>query len=204
MMINAGIDTTFATLDWCMTELVRNPEVMKKVKDELRIVAHGEDLISEELLGKLSYLKVFIKEVIRLHPAGPLLLPRESLQECKIQGYNIPKQTRLVINAWAFGRDESYWEAPEQFKPERFFDCTVDHKGKYFHYIPFGFGRRICPGMNFSMAIIEIALANLLHRFDWSLPGGITIEDMKMDEGGEIISFRKQKLELVPTASKVN
>ncbi|KAH0468231.1 hypothetical protein IEQ34_003264 [Dendrobium chrysotoxum] len=203
-MIIAGIDTTFATLDWCMTELIRNPEVMKKVKDELRKVAHGEDIISEERLGQLSYMKVFIKEVIRMHPPAPLLLPRESLQECQIQGYNIPKQTRLVINAWAFGRDESYWEAPEQFKPERFFDCTVDYKGKDFYFIPFGVGRRICPGMDFSMAIIEIALANLLHRFDWSLPSGITIEDMNMDEGGGVITFRKQKLELVPTASKVN
>ncbi|KAL0925667.1 hypothetical protein M5K25_004032 [Dendrobium thyrsiflorum] len=203
-MIIAGIDTTSATLDWCMAELVRNPEVMKKVKDELRKTAHGEDMISEELLGQLSYMKVFIKEVIRLHPPAPLLLPRESLQECQIKGYNIPKQTRLVINAWAFGRDESYWEAPEQFKPERFFDCTVDYKGKDFFFIPFGVGRRICPGMDFSMAIIEIALANLLHRFDWSLPSGITIEDMDMDEGGEVISFRKQKLELVPITSKVN
>ncbi|KAH0468066.1 hypothetical protein IEQ34_003099 [Dendrobium chrysotoxum] len=203
-MIIAGIDTTSATLDWCMTELIRNPKVMKKVKDELRKVAHGEDMISEELLGELSYLKVFIKEVIRLHPPAPLLLPRESLQDCQIQGYNIPKQTRLLINAWAFGRDESYWEAPEQFKPERFFDCSVDYKGKDFYFIPFGVGRRICPGMDYSMAIIEIALANLLHRFDWSLPNGITIEDMNMDEGGEVISFRKQKLELVPTASKVN
>ncbi|KAH0468453.1 hypothetical protein IEQ34_003486 [Dendrobium chrysotoxum] len=203
-LIAGGIETTSATLDWCMTELVRNPEVMKKVKDELRKVAHGEDMISEELLGQLSYLKVFIKEVIRLHPPAPLLLPRESLQECQIQGYNIPKQTRLVINAWAFGRDESYWEAPEQFKPERFFDCTVDYKGKDFYFIPFGVGRRICPGMDFSMAIIEITLANILHRFDWSLPSGITIEDMDMDEGGGVIAFRKQKLELVPTTSKVN
>ncbi|PKU83214.1 cytochrome P450 71A1 [Dendrobium catenatum] len=203
-LIAAGIETTSATLDWCMTELVRNPKVMKKVKEELRKVAHGEDMISEELLGQLSYLKVFIKEVIRLHPPAPLLLPRESLQECQIQGYNIPKKTRLVINAWAFGRDESYWDAPEQFKPERFFDSTVDYNGKDFYFIPFGVGRRICPGIDFSMVIIEITLANLLHRFDWSLPSGITIEDMDMDEGGEVISFRKQKLELVPTASKVN
>ncbi|PKU78540.1 cytochrome P450 71A1-like [Dendrobium catenatum] len=203
-MIIAGIDTTFATLDWCMTELVRNPEVMKKVKDELRKVAHGEDMIIEELLGQLSYLKVFIKEVIRLHPSSPLLLPRESLEECQIQGYNIPKQTRLVINAWAFGRDKSYWEAPEQFKPERFFDSNVDYKGKDFYFIPFGVGRRICPGMDFSMVVIEIALANLLHCFDWSLPRGITVEDMDMIECGGVISSRKQKLELVPIASKVN
>ncbi|KAL0925669.1 hypothetical protein M5K25_004034 [Dendrobium thyrsiflorum] len=203
-MIVAGIDTTFATLDWCMAELVRNPEVMKKVKDELRKVAHGEDMISEELLGQLSYLKVFIKEVVRLHPPSPLLLPRESLQECQIHGYNIPKKTRLVINAWAFGRDSTYWEAPEQFKPERFFESTVDYKGKDFYFIPFGVGRRICPGMDFSMVIIEIALANLLHRFDWSLPSGITIEDMDMFECGGVISPRKHKLELVPIASKVN
>ncbi|KAL0925677.1 hypothetical protein M5K25_004042 [Dendrobium thyrsiflorum] len=200
-MIIAGIDTTFSTLDWCMTELIRNPEVMKKVKEELRKTAHGEDMISEELLGQLSYLKIFIKEVVRLHPPAPLLLPRESLQECQIQGYNIPKQTRLLINAWAFGRDKSYWEAPEQFKPERFFNTNVDYKGKDFYFIPFGVGRRICPGMDFAMVAIEIALANLLHRFDWSLPSGITIEDMDMVEHGGAIASRKQKLELVPIAT---
>ncbi|KAH0467909.1 hypothetical protein IEQ34_002942 [Dendrobium chrysotoxum] len=201
-MIIAGIDTTFATMDWSMTELVRNPKVMKKVKDELKKVAHGEDMISEELLGQLSYLKVFIKEVLRLHPPAPLLLPRESLQESQIQGYNIPKQTRLVFNAWAFGRDKSYWEAPEQFMPERFIDSAVDYRGKDFCFIPFGVGRRSCQGTDFAMAVIEITLANLLHRFDWSLPSGITIEDMDMIECDGVISSRKQKLELVPIASK--
>ncbi|KAL0925676.1 hypothetical protein M5K25_004041 [Dendrobium thyrsiflorum] len=168
-----------------MTRGMPQPEEEKKRGNKEMTFTH------EELLGQLSYLKVFIKEVVRLHPPAPLLLPRESLQECQIQGYNIPKQTRLLINAWAFGRDKSYWKAPEQFKLERFFDTNVDYKGKEFHFIPFGVGHRICPGMDFTMVAIEIALANLLHRFDWSLPSGITIEDMDMVEHGGAIASRK-------------
>ncbi|XP_020599077.1 cytochrome P450 71A1-like [Phalaenopsis equestris] len=201
-LITAGSDTSSVTLDWCMAELIRNPEVMMKLKSEIKRVANGADMISEEQLGEMSYLQAFIKEVLRVHPPSPLLVPRESFQECQILGYKIPKNTRLLVNAWAFGRDELYWEAPEKFMPERFLNNSIDYIGKDFHYMPFGFGRRICPGMQFAKVMIELVLANLLLRFDWSLPRGITAEDLNMDDDGAIVAARKEKLELVPVATK--
>ncbi|XP_020676090.1 cytochrome P450 71A1-like [Dendrobium catenatum] len=197
-MIAAGTDTSFAVLDWSMVELIRNPLVMKKVQDEVRGIAHGEERVREEHLGKLSYLKAVIKEVLRLHPPIPLLLPRESLQDCQILEYNIPKETRVLINAWAIGRDEVYWKEPHEFKPERFLSGDVDYKGNDFHYIPFGAGRRICPGILFAISIVELALANLFFRFDWKLPSGISCESIIMDDSMGLTTTRREKLDLVP------
>ncbi|PKU68117.1 Cytochrome P450 71D10 [Dendrobium catenatum] len=176
-MIVAGTDTSLALLDWCMVELIRNPTVMEKVQSEVRGIAYGEEKVREEYLGKLSYMKAVIKEVLRLHPPVPLILPRESLQDCQIQEYNIPKKTRVLINAWAIGRD-----------------------GHDFHYIPFGAGRRICPGIQFAIAIVELALANLVYRFNWKLPSGISSDGMDMEDSARITTPRKEKLYLVPLA----
>ncbi|KAK8959494.1 Cytochrome P450 71A9 [Platanthera guangdongensis] len=195
-MFAAGIDTSFLVLDWSMSELIRNPRVMKKVQDEVRSI--GDDMINEEHLQNMSYLKAVVKEILRLHPPIPLLLPRESTQDCEIAGYRIPKKTRVIINAWSIGRDEQYWEAPEEFNPERFMGSSLDFKGREFYFIPFGAGRRICPGMTFATAVVELTLANLLHRFDWSLPKGVSVEDMVMEESAGLVAPRKQKLELVP------
>ncbi|KAL0925646.1 hypothetical protein M5K25_004011 [Dendrobium thyrsiflorum] len=199
-MIAGGTDTSFAVLDWSMVELIRNPLVMKKVQDEVRGIAHGEVKVGEEHLGKLSFLKAVIMEVLRLHPPVPLLLPRESLQDCQIQEYSIPKETRVLINAWAIGRDEVYWKEPHEFKPERFLSGDVNYKGNDFHYIPFGSGRRICPGMQFAISTIELALANLLHCFDWKLPSGISCEGISMEDSTGITTTRREKLDLVPLA----
>ncbi|PKU85770.1 Cytochrome P450 71A1 [Dendrobium catenatum] len=195
-MIVAGTDTSLALLDWCMVELIRNPIVMEKVQSEVRGIAYGEEKVREEYLGKLSYMKAVIKEVLRLHPPVPLLLPRESLQD----EYNIPKKTRVLINAWAIGRDEVYWNEPKEFKPERFLGDDVDYKGHDFHYIPFGAGRRICPGIQFAIAIVELALANLVYRFNWKLPSGISCDGMDMEDSAGITTPRKEKLYLVPLA----
>ncbi|KAK8959492.1 Cytochrome P450 71A9 [Platanthera guangdongensis] len=197
-MFAAGTDTSFIVLDWSMAELIRNPEVMTKVQDEVRAVAGGEEMINEEHLPKMTYLKAVVKEVLRLHPPIPLLLPRESTEECQIQGYRIPKQTRVIVNAWSMGRDAAYWEDPEEFKPERFVGSALDFKGREFQFIPFGAGRRICPGMSFAIVVVELALANLLRRFDWKLPNGMAIEDMNMEDSPGLVALRRQKLELVP------
>ncbi|XP_020599078.1 cytochrome P450 71A1-like [Phalaenopsis equestris] len=202
-MIAAGTDTSFAVLEWSMAELIRNPNVMAKVQNEVREIAHGKEIVGEELLDKLNYMRAVIKEVLRLHPSAPLLLPHESLHDCQIQGYHISKETRVLINAWAIGRDEVYWKEAQDFKPERFLSSDVDYKGNDFHYIPFGSGRRICPGMQFAVAIIEISLANLLHRFNWTLPSGISYESLDMQEAAGITTPRKEKLELVPLAVKI-
>ncbi|KAL0925657.1 hypothetical protein M5K25_004022 [Dendrobium thyrsiflorum] len=199
-MIVAGTDTSLALLDWSMVELIRNPTVMKKVQSEVREIAHGEEKVREEYLGKLSYMKAVIMEVLRLHPPAPLLLPRESLQDCQIQEYNIPKKTRVLINAWAIGRDEVYWKEPQEFKPERFLSDDVDYKGNDFHFIPFGAGRRVCPGIQFAIAIVELALANLVYRFNWKLPSGISCDNMDMEDSVGLTTPRKEKLFLVPLA----
>lgn len=202
-MIAAGTDTSFAVLDWTMSELIWNPKVMERVQNEVRRAANGEELIREEQLDKLSYMKAVIKEVLRLHPPAPLLLLWESLQDWQLHEYNIPKQTRVIINAWAIGRDKVYWEEAEEFKPERFWSGDVDYKGNDFHYIAFGAGRRICPGIQFAITTIELALANLLNRFDWKLSSGISCDGMDMQDSVAFIVSRKENLEQVPVDVKI-
>ena len=139
-MFAAGTDTSYIVLEWAMAELVRNSQVMKKLQDEIRGIAIRKGLVKEEDLSKLSYLKDVIKEVLRLHPPAPLLVPRESMDNCRIEGYEIPQRTRVIVNGWAIGRDPKVWEAPEEFRPERFMGNQIDFKGNDFQFIPVGFG----------------------------------------------------------------
>ncbi|XP_010514268.1 PREDICTED: cytochrome P450 71B25-like [Camelina sativa] len=192
----AGIDTSAITMIWAMAELVRNPRVMKKAQDEIRNCIGIKARIEDEDVNKLQYLKLVIKETLRLHPAAPLLLPRETMADIKIQGYDIPRKTLLLVNAWSIGRDPKYWKNPEEFNPERFIDCPVDYKGQNFEFIPFGSGRRICPGMASGLATIELALLNLLNFFDWKLPD--EKKDMDMEESGDVTVVKKVPLELLP------
>ncbi|KAJ3699919.1 hypothetical protein LUZ61_003624 [Rhynchospora tenuis] len=193
----AGIDTTYVTIDWAMSELIKKPDIMKKLQEEVRrIVKHG-DMVTSEDLNKMDYLKAVIKETLRLHPPLPLLLPRESMAECKINGFTIPKGTKVIINAWAIGREAKSWEAPEEFMPERFIGSQVDYKGNNFQLIPFGAGRRICPGILFATATAELALANMVHHFDWELPSEMTREEFDMSDSPGFSVHRKNELELV-------
>nr|QWK52230.1 cytochrome P450 71B4-2 [Isatis tinctoria] len=194
----AGVDTSAITMIWAMAELVRNPRVMKKVQDEIRtcIGIKQKERIEEEDVDKLQYLKLVVKETLRLHPAAPLLLAREAMSQIKIQGYGIPPKTILVVNAWSIGRDPKHWEDPEEFIPERFIDCPVDYKGQSFEMLPFGSGRRICPGMASGIATVELGLLNLLYYFDWKLPEGKKVMDM--EEAGIVTVGKKVPLELLP------
>ncbi|XP_024029896.1 cytochrome P450 71D11 [Morus notabilis] len=178
----AGSDTTSTFLEWAMLEMLRNPRVMEKAQAEVRQVYGAKGKVDETCLHELKYLKLFIKETFRLHPPGPFLLPRESKEDCVLNGYYIPAKTKVIINAWAIGRDPEYWTEPEQFYPERFIDSSIDFKGTNFVLIPFGAGRRMCPGLTFAMADIELPLAALLFHFDWKLPGGITHKNLDMTE----------------------
>lgn len=196
-MFAAGIDTSYIVLEWSMAELVRKSNIMKKLQNEVRGVAKGKDKVREQDLCNMSYLKAVIKEAMRLHPPAPLLLPRESIEICQIAGYQIPKKTRLIVNAWAIGRNPNFWEEPDEFIPERFMNSPVDFRGSDFQFIPFGTGRRICPGMNFAVQNIELALANLVNRFDWELPGNMTRDDLDMDDAPGLTSRKKQRLDLV-------
>ncbi|KAM4107459.1 hypothetical protein ACB094_04G146700 [Castanea mollissima] len=191
-MFATGTDTTFTTLDWGMTELVINPKVMGKAQAEVRRTVGDRRVVLESDLPQPHYMKAVIKEIYRLHPPAPVLLPRESTEEVNIDGYNIPAKARFFVNAWAIGRDPEYWENPDVFEPERFMGSrsTVDFKGQHFELIPFGAGRRSCPTITFGTATIELALAQLLHSFDWELPPGVKAKDLDMTEAFGITMHR--------------
>ncbi|KAL8041860.1 hypothetical protein ABFX02_09G011700 [Erythranthe guttata] len=197
----AGTETSATAIEWTMTELVRNPTVKQKVQQEVRQVAKGKTKVEETDLPKLTYLKLVIKESLRLHPPLPLLVPRETTEKCTIDNkYEIPAKTRVLFNASAIGMDPEYWENPERFWPDRFLNRQVDFRGQHFELLPFGAGRRGCPGINFSMPLVELALANLLFRFDWKLPEGMSADDVDMEEAVGITMHKKIPLVLVATS----
>ncbi|KAJ8429251.1 hypothetical protein Cgig2_026287 [Carnegiea gigantea] len=154
--------------------------------------------IEEASLSELKFLKLVIKEILRLHPPAPLLILRESIKHCQIQGYNIPPTTRVVVNAWAIATDPKCWIEPDMFKPERFEGSSIEYKGTNFELNPFGARRRMCPGMTLGLANIELLLAILLYHFDWKLPNEINPEDLDMNELFGITVRRKSELLVIP------
>ncbi|KAL2346968.1 hypothetical protein Fmac_000968 [Flemingia macrophylla] len=198
-MFAAGTDTTFITLDWAMTELLMNPRVMEKAQKEVRSILGERRFVGESDLRKLDYMRAVLKEIFRFHPAVPVLVPRESIEDVVIEGYRIPAKTRFFVNAWAIGRDPESWEDPNEFKPERFLGSDIDYRGQDFELIPFGAGRRGCPGITFAIAVVELALAQLLYSFDWKLPLGITPEDLDLTEVFGISMHRREHLHVVAT-----
>ncbi|KFK33557.1 hypothetical protein AALP_AA5G029100 [Arabis alpina] len=188
----AGIDTGAITMIWVMTELAKNPEVMKKLQGEIRDrLGNNKERITEEDVEKVPYLNLVIKETFRLHLVVPLLLPRETMSHIKVQGYDIPPKRRILVNAWAIARDPKLWKNPEEFNPERFIDSHVDYRGQHYELLAFGTGRRICPGMAMGMANVELGLLNLLYFFDWKLPDGMTHEDINTEEAGTLTVVKK-------------
>ncbi|KAL1221772.1 Cytochrome P450 71B8 [Cardamine amara subsp. amara] len=196
----AGVNAGVITMIWTMTELTRHPKVMKKLQEEIRTtLGSNKDRITEEDLQKVDYMKLVIEETFRLHPPAPLLLPRLTMSDIKIQGYNIPKNTMIEINTYTIGRDPKCWTNPEEFIPERFINTSISYKGQHFEFLPFGAGRRSCPGMALGITIVELGLLNLLYFFNWSLPEGMSIADIDMEEVGALNIAKKLPLELVPT-----
>uniref|UniRef100_A0A0D3DSQ8 Uncharacterized protein n=1 Tax=Brassica oleracea var. oleracea TaxID=109376 RepID=A0A0D3DSQ8_BRAOL len=199
-VVLAGINAGVTTMIWTITELTRHPRVMNKLQEEIRTtLGFNKERIIEEDLEKVEYMKLVIKESFRLHPPAPLLLPRQTMSEIEIQGYTIPKNSMIKINTYTIGRDPKCWTEAEEFIPERFSDTSINFKGQHFELLPFGAGRRSCPGMALGMANLELGLLNLLYFFDWSLPNGMAIEDIDMDEAGDLNIAKKVPLELVPT-----
>ncbi|AES98823.1 putative premnaspirodiene oxygenase [Medicago truncatula] len=197
-MFGAGTETSSGAVLWGISEMVKNPKIMEKAQAEVRKVFDKKGYVDETELHQLIYLKSIIRETLRLHPSVPLLVPRESRERCQINGYEIPAKTRVAINVWAIGRDERYWAEAESFKPERFLNSTIDFKGTNFEYIPFGAGRRMCPGMAFGLSNIELPLAQLLYHFDWKLPNGMKNEELDMTESFGMAIGRKHDLCLIP------
>jgi cytochrome P450 len=199
-MFTAGTRTLGATLGWSMSELMQNKRVMNKLQCEIREAFRGMVSVTEADIQarSLPYLKLFIKETLRMHPAVPLLVPRESIDSCEIEGYMIPARSRVIVNVWAIGRDKKYWGGDaDEFKPERFMDSTIDFMGSSYEFLPFGAGRRICPGIAYGLSVLEMVLVQLLYHFDWSLPEG-TIE-LDMTEASGLGAPRKSPLLLCAT-----
>ncbi|KAG9447265.1 hypothetical protein H6P81_013393 [Aristolochia fimbriata] len=193
----AGADSTYSAIVWTLAELIRHPAATKKVQEEIRrslLHRNSSKVVSESEIHKMPYLKCVIKESLRLHPPVPLV-KRKSTQHMKVKGFDVPANTAVLINAWAIGRDPKSWTEPEKFLPERFIDSGVDFRGQHFKLIPFGAGRRGCPGIAFTIATIEIVLANVLDRFDWQLPAGEEHLDMTEIFGTTV---HKKSLLLVP------
>lgn len=155
-----------------MAELIKNPESMEKVVEELEGIVLNQDSVKESNLLKLSYLQACIKETLRLHPPAPLLLPHRASETCQVMNYRIPKDAQVLVNVWAIGRDPSIWDEPLKFKPERFLNsAAMDfNKGNDFELLPFGAGRRICPGLSMAARHVPSVLASLIHCFGWSIP----------------------------------
>lgn len=206
-MFIAGSDTSAATLVWIMSELMKNPTIMKKAQDEVRQIVKDKQRVEESDLPKFNYLKLVIKETLRLHPPVPLLVPRETTATCTIiGGYEIPAKTRVIINAKAIAMDPNVWHnpGPNVFEPERFLNSSIDYKGHDFELIPFGVGRRGCPGISFAVLLVELVLANLLFCFDWSLPEGVTRDDIDMVEAVGLTTHKKNPLLLLATPTTTN
>ncbi|XP_057792635.1 salviol synthase-like [Salvia miltiorrhiza] len=201
-MIGAGSETSSTLMEWVMSELLKNPTIHERAQQEVRKVFDEEGYVDESRIPQLKYLKSVVKETLRMHPPVPLLLPRLCGETCKIDGYEIPAETKIIVNAWAINRDPKYWEDPDCFQPERFMDNVVDYKGNHFEYIPFGAGRRICPGITFGMANVELPLAMFLYHFDWKLGGGMNPQDLDMEEAFGVTARRNKQLYLVPSIGR--
>ncbi|KAF8658088.1 hypothetical protein HU200_059554 [Digitaria exilis] len=195
LLEEADIDTSSTTLNWAMTELIRSPAAMAKAQAEVREALKGKTSVTEEDIAGLSYLKLVFKETLRLHPTSPLLIPRRCRETCQVMGYDIPKGTAVFVNVWAIGRDPMYWDDDaEEFRPERFETNGIDFRGTNFEFLPFGAGRRMCPGINLGLANIELALASLLYHFDWKLPKGMEPEDVDVWEAVGVVASKKTSL----------
>ncbi|CAN6361284.1 unnamed protein product [Urochloa humidicola] len=194
-----AVDTGAVTIVWAMAELIRNPRLLKKAQDEVRAVVDDDDNKDRVHPDDMP------RETLRLHPALPLLVPRETLRDIKVAGYDVPARTRVLVNAWAIGRDPATWENPEEFDPGRFEGEEGEEVGfsrARFEFLPFGAGRRMCPGIDMGVATTEFTLANLLYCFDWELPEGMRCEDVCMEEAGGLTVHKKTPLLLVPTMYK--
>ncbi|MBA0560393.1 hypothetical protein Golob_017295 [Gossypium lobatum] len=181
-MIAGGTESSAVTVEWAISEMLKKPEIFAKATEELDRVIGRERWVEERDIVNLPYIDSISKETMRLHPVAPMLVPRMTREDCQVDGYDILKGSRALVNVWTIGRDPTVWDNPNEFCPERFIDKTIDVKGHDFQLLPFGAGRRMCPGYPLGIKVIQASLANLLHGFTWKLPGNMTKEDLDMEE----------------------
>ncbi|KAK9922122.1 hypothetical protein M0R45_030602 [Rubus argutus] len=193
----AGSETSATTIEWAMSELLRNPRAMEKAQFEVRQLLAGKRKIQEIDLKELDYLKLVIKETLRLHTPVPFII-RQATKRCRVSGYDVPSEAKVLINAWAIGRDPKHWGADaDRFEPERFQSSSTDFRGTSFEFLPFGTGKRICPGISFGTAIVELALSQLLYFFNWKLPNGTKPQEIDMTETMGIAARRRNELNAI-------
>ncbi|KAL5563304.1 hypothetical protein UlMin_033051 [Ulmus minor] len=195
----AGTDTTSSTIEWALSELLLKPETMKKAKEELTKVIGKNRKFEENDVQNLPYLQAVVKETLRLHAPLPFLVPRRAMNDVSFMGYFIPKNTQMVVNAWAIGRDPDVWDEPLCFKPERFLDSNIDYKGQHYELIPFGAGRRMCAGVPLAYRVLHLLLGSLLHQFDWELDASVSRETMDMSDRLGLVIRKFKPLLAVPS-----
>ncbi|CAI9264047.1 unnamed protein product [Lactuca saligna] len=194
-----GTETVASAIEWAMTELMHTPEALKRVQQEMANVVGLDRRVEESDLEKLTYFKCVIKETLRLHPPIPVLL-HQSSEATEVSGYHIPKGTRVMVNAYAINRDKNSWEDPDTFNPSRFLqNGAPDFRGSNYEFLPFGSGRRSCPGMQLGLYAMEMAVAHLLHCFTWELPDGMKPSEIDMGDVFGLTAPKAIRLVAVPT-----
>jgi cytochrome P450 len=198
-VFTGGSDTIAITVEWTMAELLRNPNAMDMVRAEIKAAVGGKEAIEEPDTVSLPYLHAVMKEAMRLHPMAPILLPHQAAEDgVEIGGYAVPRGSTVIFNAWAIMRDPATWERPDKFIPERFLDKAVDFHGKDHEFIPFGAGRRVCPGIPLAERVVPLILASLLHSFEWRLPEGVSAENLDVSEKFTTANVMAVPLKAVP------
>ncbi|KAG0557964.1 hypothetical protein KC19_11G169200 [Ceratodon purpureus] len=198
-MITAGMDTTAISVEWAIAELVRSPDIQAKAQQELDQVVGQGRVVTEQDFSKLPYLQAVAKEALRLHPPTPLMLPHKATENVKLAGYDIPKGAIVHCNVYAISRDATIWKEPLKFRPERFVEEDIDIKGHDYRLLPFGAGRRVCPGAQLGLNMVQLMLARLLHQFSWAPPPGVAPESIDMTERPGVVTFMANPLEAVVT-----
>lgn len=194
-MMAASMDTAAAAIEWIISELLINPTVMKKVQTELEQVVGLNRVVEESDLEKLDYLNMVVKETFRLHPVAPLLIPHLAIEDTVVNGYTIPKNSRVIVNTYTIGHDPNVWADPEKFLPERFVGSDIDVIGQHFQLLPFGSGRRGCPGIQLGLLQVRLIVAQLVHCFEWKLPNG----ELDMEDEFGVVVTRATHLIATPT-----
>nr|GMC57814.1 cytochrome P450 CYP736A12-like [Ipomoea batatas] len=197
-MLAASIDTSATVIEWMMSELLKHPQIMKKVQEELDNKVGLNRMVEELDLDSLEYLEMVTKESLRLHPVAPFLIPHEAREDCTVDGFYIPKKARIMVNVWAIGHDQNVWANAEEFIPERFEGSNIDYKGRDFELIPFGSGRRSCPGLQLGITVVRLVVAQLVHCFDWKLPNGMSSKELDMTEEFGLVVTRAEHLMAIP------
>ncbi|KAK3123621.1 hypothetical protein QOZ80_8AG0633760 [Eleusine coracana subsp. coracana] len=209
-VFTAGSDTIAVTVEWALAELLRNPSTNARARAEITNVLGGKESIEEHDVAGMPYLQAVVKEAMRLHPVAPIMLPHKAVEDgVEVSGYTVPKGSTVIFNVWAIMRDPVAWERPDEFVPERWLlegrAAEVDFRGnKDFQFIPFGSGRRMCPGVPMAERVVPLVLASLLHAFEWNLPSGMSSEQLDVSEKFTTANVMSVPLKAVPVAINRN